>query len=53
MYHLLKNFYDSHHMINTNSRIRFNIYSFAADDYPRLYYTLEVLRQEGIILPMS
>lgn len=53
MYHLLKNFYDSHQMINTNSRIRFNIYSFAPDDYPRLYYTLEVLRSEGIVLPMQ
>lgn len=52
MYHLLKNFYDSHQMINTNTKVRFNIYSFAPDDYPRLYYTLELLRSEGIVLPM-
>lgn len=53
MYHLLKNFYDSHQLINLNKRVRFNIYSFCQDDYPRLYYTLEVLKHEGINLPMS
>lgn len=53
MYHLLKNFHDSHHLINLNNRIRFNIYCFCKDDYPRLYNTLEVLRHEGIVLPMQ
>lgn len=53
MYHLLRNFYESHQLINLNKRVRFNIYSFCQDDYPRLYYTLELLKQEGIILPMS
>lgn len=53
MYHLLKNFYDSYRLINLNNKVRFNIYSFCKDDYPRLYYTLEVLRNEGIVLPMQ
>lgn len=53
MYHLLRNFYESHQLINLNKRVRFNIYSFCQDDYPRLYYTLELLKQEGIILPIS
>ena len=53
MYHLLKNFYESHHLINSDKRLRFNIYSFCKDDYPRLDFTLERLKQEGIVLPMS
>lgn len=53
MYHLLKNFYESHQLINLNKRVRFNIYSFCKDDYPRLDYTLELLKGEGIILPMQ
>ena len=53
MYHLLKNFYDTHQMINLDKKVRFNIYSFCQEDYPRLYYTLELLKQEGVILPMS
>lgn len=52
MYHLLKNFYDTHHLMNPDKRLRFNIYSFCKDDYPRLDYTLEVLKNEGIVLPM-
>lgn len=53
MYHLLKNFYESHQLVNLGKKVRFNIYSFCQDDYPRLYYTLEVLKSEGIVLPMS
>lgn len=53
MYHLLRNFYESHQLINLNKRIRFNIYSFCEDDYPRLAYTLQLLNSEGITLPMS
>ena len=53
MYHLLKNFYESHQLINLNKKVRFNIYSFCKDDYPRLDYTLQVLNSEGIVLPMS
>lgn len=53
MYHLLKNFYESHQILNSNKKVRFNIYSFCKDDYPRLYYTLELLKHEGVILPMS
>lgn len=53
MYHLLKNFYESYQLINLNKKIRFNIYSFCKEDYPRLDYTLEMLKNEGIILPMS
>lgn len=53
MYHLLKNFYESHRLININKKLRFNIYSFCKEDYPRLDYTLELLRREGIILPMQ
>ena len=53
MYHLLKNFYDSYHLINLDKKVRFNIYSFCKEDYPRLDYTLEMLRREGIILPQS
>lgn len=52
MYHLLKNFYDTHVLINPNRKMRFNIYSFSHEDYPRLAYTLGILKQEGIILPM-
>ena len=53
MYQLLKNFYESHNLIHLDERVRFNIYSFCKDDYPRLDYTLNLLRQEGITLPMS
>ena len=53
MYHLLRNFYETYQMLNTNKKIRFNIYSFCKEDYPRLDYTLEMLKREGIILPMS
>lgn len=53
MYHLLKNFYETYQMLNTNKKVRFNIYSFCKEDYPRLDYTLELLKREGIILPMS
>ena len=53
MYHLLKKFYETHQLINLNKKVRFNIYSFCKDDYPRLYYTLEMLKQEGIYLPMT
>ena len=53
MYHLLRNFNETYQLINNGKRLRFNIYSFCKDDYPRLYYTLELLRQEGIVLPMS
>lgn len=52
MYHLLKNFYDTHVLVNPSKKLRFNIYSFSHDDYPRLAYTLETLKREGIILPM-
>lgn len=52
MYHLLKNFYESHQLINLDKKIRFNIYSSCREDYPRLHYTLEMLKGEGIILPM-
>ena len=52
MYHLLKNFYDTHILLNVGKKLRFNIYSFSHDDYPRLAYTLELLKREGIILPM-
>lgn len=53
MYHLLRNFHETYHMINKDKKIRFNIYSFCKEDYPRLDYTLEMLRREGIVLPMS
>ena len=53
MYHLLRNFNETYQLINNGKRLRFNIYSFCKDDYPRLYYTLELLRQEGIVLPRS
>lgn len=53
MYHLLKNFYESYNLVNLNKRVRFNIYSFCKEDYPRLDYTLEMLKREGIVLPMS
>jgi hypothetical protein len=52
MYQLLKKFYESHQLINLDKKLRFNIYSFSKEDYPRLDYTLEVLKHEGIILPM-
>lgn len=52
MYLLLKNFYDTHVLINTDKKLRFNIYSFSHDDFPRLSNTLEILRHEGIVLPM-
>ena len=52
MYHLLRNFYETHVLVNSNKKLRFNIYSFSHDDYPRLAYTLETLKREGIILPM-
>lgn len=52
MYLLLKNFYDTHIMVHPNDRLRFNIYSFSRDDYPRLANTLKILGQEGIQLPM-
>lgn len=52
MYHLLRNFYETHILVNVDKKLRFNIYSFSHDDYPRLAYTLEILKQEGIILPM-
>ena len=53
MYHLLKNFYETYNLINNNKKVRFNIYSFCKEDYPRLDYTLEMLKREGIILPQS
>ena len=53
MYHLLKNFHETYNLINSNKKIRFNIYSFCKEDYPRLDYTLEMLKREGIILPQS
>lgn len=53
MYHLLRNFRETYDLVHLNQKIRFNIYSFCKDDYPRLYYTLEMLRQEGIILPVT
>lgn len=53
MYHLLRNFYESHQLINLNKKVRFNIYSFCKDDYPRLDYTLQMLSSEGVFLPMS
>lgn len=53
MYHLLRNFRETYDLVNLNKKIRFNIYSFSAEDYPRLDYTLGLLRQEGIMLPMS
>ena len=53
MYHLLRNFHETYHMINVGKKIRFNIYSFCKEDYPRLDYTLEMLKREGITLPMS
>lgn len=51
MYHLLRNFQESYCLINNQKKIRFNIYSFCKEDYPRLDYTLEYLRYEGIVLP--
>jgi anaerobic ribonucleoside-triphosphate reductase len=53
MYHLLRNFHETYQMLNTNKKVRFNIYSFCKEDYPRLDYTLEMLRREGVVLPMS
>lgn len=53
MYQLLKNFSESHSLIHLNDRLRFNIYSFCREDYPRLYFTLERLNYEGISLPMK
>lgn len=53
MYHLLRNFHETYQMLNTNKKVRFNIYSFCKEDYPRLDYTLEMLKREGVILPMS
>lgn len=53
MYHLLKNFHETYNLVNLNKKIRFNIYSFCKEDYPRLDYTLELLKSEGIILPVS
>lgn len=52
MYHLLKNFYDTHILVHQNDKLRFNIYSFSRDDYPRLANTLSILNQDGITLPM-
>lgn len=51
MYELLKRFHESYELIHLGKGIRFNIYSICKDDYPRLYYTLEVLKNEGIYLP--
>ena len=51
MYHLLRNFHETYHMVNSDKKVRFNIYSFCKEDYPRLDYTLELLRREGIVLP--
>lgn len=53
MYHLLRNFHETYHMVNSDKKVRFNIYSFCKEDYPRLDYTLEMLKREGIKLPMS
>ena len=53
MYHLLRNFRETYDLVNLNKKIRFNIYSFCKEDYPRLDYTLELLKQDGIVLPMS
>ena len=53
MYQLLKNFYESHQLIHLNEKVRFNIYSFCKEDYPRLYYTLQCLNNEKIVLPMK
>lgn len=53
MYHLLRNFSESYNLINSDKKIRFNIYSFCQEDYPRLDYTLRMLGQDGIMLPMS
>lgn len=53
MYHLLKNFKETYDLIHLGQKVRFNIHSFARDDYPRLYNILEMLSWEGIDLPMS
>lgn len=53
MYHLLRNFNETYQILNSNKKVRFNIYSFCKEDYPRLDYTLEMLKREGIVLPMS
>lgn len=53
MYHLLKNFKETYDLVHLGQKVRFNIHSFARDDYPRLYNTLEMLSWEGIELPMS
>ena len=54
MYHLLKNFNETYQLIHLGEKIRFNIYSFCKDDYPRLHSTLEYLQKmERITLPMS
>ena len=52
MYQLLRNFSEAHSLINLDKMVRFNIYSFAPEDYPRLYNTLEVLKLENVYLPM-
>lgn len=51
MYQLLKRFHETYELVHLNKGIRFNIYSICKDDYPRLFYTLEVLKNEGIYLP--
>lgn len=53
MYHLLKNFKESYDLMHKDEKVRFNIYSICQEDYPRLVYTLEKLKYEGITLPMS
>lgn len=53
MYQLLRNFNESYMLINLGKMMRFNIYSFCPEDYPRLNMTLNRLEIDGIVLPMK
>lgn len=52
MYPLLSKFRETHDLLYPSRKIRFNIYSFCPEDYPRLDYMLQVLRQDGITVPV-
>lgn len=51
MQQLLYNFSESYRLLNNGKPVRFNIYAICQEDYPRLYMTLESLKQQGVYLP--
>lgn len=52
MYQLLVKFKETYDLMNHGQKLRFNIYSFCEADYPRLGYMLQLLRQDGITMPV-